>query len=83
MQVFETNGTYITTYGSGKGSGPSNVYYPRGLTVVGSIVYVADSNNYRIQFAPDATGFLVAIYRKLLCSVVPQINWGSYKAFPT
>ena len=56
VQVFETNGTYITTYGSGEGSGPSNFDTPRGLTVVGSIVYVADFYNGRIQRLDKKTG---------------------------
>jgi sugar lactone lactonase YvrE len=50
IQIFDANGTYLTTIGSGQGSGNYQFSYPSGLyTGPSKDIYVADLNNQRVQ----------------------------------
>jgi DNA-binding beta-propeller fold protein YncE len=59
IQVFDSNGAYLTTIGGHWGSNTGRLRSPFGLDVdsAGNI-YVADSDNSRIQkFAPGVPGW--------------------------
>jgi len=54
VQVFNSQGQYLTTLGSGFGSGPGQFKYPTGITIDRQgTIYVVDGGNHRVQkFAP-------------------------------
>lgn len=51
IQVFNTDGSWVSTIGGGQGSGPTQLYYPEAadLNDDGSVIFVADTFNNRIR----------------------------------
>ncbi len=50
IQIFNSNGAYQNTLGTGLGTGPYQFKYPDGVAVDGSgNIYVVDSGNHRVQ----------------------------------
>lgn len=51
VQKFDSRGTYVAKWGS-KGSGAGKLFRPAGVACWENYVFVADSNNYRVQRVP-------------------------------
>jgi streptogramin lyase len=50
VQIYDKDGNYLHTVGSGPGAGPTQLNSPAGVTVTGNgDIYVADYTNHRIQ----------------------------------
>lgn len=50
VQIFSSDGAYLSTLGTGWGTGPYQFKYPDGVVVDNSgNIYVADSENHRVQ----------------------------------
>ena len=50
VQIFNPNGTYYATWGTGWGTGNYQFKNPTGITIDGAgNIYVADSGNHRVQ----------------------------------
>ena len=57
IYVFDQTGQLKNTIGS-SGSGDGQFFYPRGISIKGDVLYVADSYNYRVQKLTSSGKFL-------------------------
>lgn len=75
VQIYNADGSYVATLGTGLGTGPYQFNYPMGVAIdTAGYIYVADTNNHRVQVYDSNRNYVMTIGTGIAGSGNSQFN---------